>query len=218
MAPSSSVKGSFIAKVELIQVRQQHAGTPTISGWMPPVMAAEFSPGGQQRLFRWHDGNMQTFNQPCPGDNQKYSAATIFSQGQSKALLAVLCDARSTNAIDAWGWKSLKFEAAEPPAAPTVSRVGPDLKYERLRAPGGQSWVGQLLPPCYHNQDQLTSGPTITGLVGRLPILIALAALSTSASKIKDVLSESIRGYKWIPHEDTQGRIRGMYDLDHFAG
>ena len=214
MAPNSNVRVSFIAKVELIQPRPQHPGGQNGSGWTPPISAEAFD-RGQARLFTWKDGNMQTFNGQCPEANRRYSAATIFNQGQSKVLFSVMCDAADAgdrSVIDAGDWRSLKFEAA--PAAPTLSQVGPNFKNDTLRARGGQHWVGQLLPSRYHHQGSHTNGPTITGLVGELPILIALAALSTSEAKFKDVLPASIKEYKWIPHDDGQGRLRGMYNLD----
>ena len=215
MAPNSSDKVSFIAKVELIELNHGHSWGQTASGWTPPVTTKAFTHRGQERLFRWNDGNMESFNGQCPKANQGHSAATIFSQGQSRALLSVMCDAGAQSVTGAWGWRPLGFEAA--PAVPTLSRVGHKFKNETLRSPGGQPWVGQLLPSCYHCPGSLTNRPAITGLTGELPILIALAALSTSASKINDVFTGSIRGHKWKPHENTEGRLRSMYDLDRWA-
>lgn len=215
MAPNPSAKVSFIAKVELIELRQGHSWGKTASGWEPPVVPAAFT-RGSPRLYKWNDGTMQAFNGECPGANQRHSSATIFNQWQSKALLSVMCNAGSKSVTDAGGWRSLGFEAAS--AAPTLSQVGPKFKNETLRSPGGQPWVGQLLPSCYHCQGSVTNGPAITGLTGELPILIALAALATSEANINDVLPASIKEYKWIQHKDGQGRLRGMYDLDRLAG
>lgn len=214
MAPESTVKVTFIAKVELIELHQEHSSKQTGSVWWPPVIPTAFT-RGNPRLFKWNDGTMHTFTGQCPEADQRYSAATIFSQGQSSALLSVMCDAGAQSVTGAWGWRSLGFEAA--PAVPTLSRVGPTFKNETLRSPGGQPLVGQLLPSCYHCPGSFTSRPPITGLTGDLPILIALAALSTSKAKMKDVLSESIQGYRLIPHQNGQERLRSMYDLDRLA-
>lgn len=218
MPSSSNVQVSFVAKVELIQLHSQKEHSTL--GLTPPITAADFNRGGIKGLLIWRDGTMQRFNGECPGGNQKYSAATVFSQGQSRALLSVLCDAAVSN-VDIWGWRPLMFEAGLHGAASTLSHVGVDGKCDRLPAPlqtsGGQACVRQLLPKLYHHPDNQNSQLVITGLFGTLPILIALAALSTSAGKIEHVLS-SIKQHRWERHAHEQGKLRGKYDLRCWGG
>ena len=80
-------------------------------------------------------------------------------------------------------------------------------------APMSSHLVNQLLPRCYNytmyiDSEDCKIPPTKTsaGLIGDLPILIAMVAFSAPPSLLPIVLAEHVRMNQWIPHQWPTGR------------
>ena len=67
--------------------------------------------------------------------------------------------------------------------------------------------VPQLLPKRYRHIGLFGKKAT-AGVVGSLPLLIALAAFSAPREYLTDVLTNSIRPGRWVPHDYPCGRRR----------
>ena len=70
---------------------------------------------------------------------------------------------------------------------------------EHIAAPGSRHWMPQLLPRVYDNQNG--SQRKQAGLVGSIPLLIALAAFSAPPATLIPVLTHCVQPQRWQPHQ-----------------
>lgn len=134
--------------------------------------------------------------------NRIYSAATVFTQNpDTPHLLTVPFDARVTHPhLNNGGWQTLCFHHLRINATPrTYSAVSATGDRQHIAAPGSPRWMPQLLPPVYDFQ---TGSPrTQAGLIGSIPLLIALAAFSAPPNVLVGVLTTCVRPRAWQPHQ-----------------
>ena len=147
---------------------------------------------------------------------QHYRAATVFSQATSTDhLLTVPFDARRSNVSERdHDWKNLGFEYKFVPNVGTGTCASVEFigENEDLPALVPGAWE-RLIPQPYRYQrtdddgNPKPSGTTFAGLIGSLPLLVALAAFSACPGKLKTTLetSRSPEG-RWVPHNYTTGR------------
>ena len=172
--------------------------------WAPPNIKTGYT-RGPSSLFRWVGGVMAPVaaNDPVRHSlHQIYSAATVFTQNpDTPHLLAVPFNAQITHASEnPGGWRPLTFHhvriANTQRAYSAVSTVG---DRQHIAAPGAHHWMPQLLPGVYEYQ---TGSPRIqAGLIGSLPILIALAAFSAPPTALAIVLTNCLQPRVWRPHQ-----------------
>ena len=131
-----------------------------------------------------------------------HSAATIFTQNPDTShLLVVPFDAQLTHAYENnGGWKVLTFHhMRRNNSQDTYSAVSTVGDRQHIAAPGSPHWMPQLLPHVYDFQ---TGSPRRhAGLIGKLPILIALAAFSAPPNALGGVLTNCVRPGQWLPHQ-----------------
>ena len=65
----------------------------------------------------------------------------------------------------------------------------------------------ELLPSHYHDAE---SANAVTGLTGSLPLLLSLAALASDSRNVRQVLTSSVRGNKWVHHPGNRYNGRSM--------
>lgn len=103
-------------------------------------------------------------------------------------------------------WAQMGFRAPEPSLDDYSSCVtfGADIERERLRCHrADQHWMYELLPDRYHSQ-QLIQQANYGGMMGDLPILIALIAFSVPPRQVAAALGQCLRG-QWQQHGQPRG-------------
>lgn len=159
--------------------------------------------------FIWKAGNMTPMP---PNHNQnkavsQYCVNSIFSQGPAAPhLLAVNCNAEQKNAGDNGRWSRLKFNHRRAGNSNTyLSEIDLGGTKNQIAAPAGSApWKDQLLPSVYDatptSDSQGTQAPSTKvqgGLIGRLSLLIALAAFSAPANRVGEVLRNHVKPHRW---------------------
>ena len=128
------------------------------------------------------------------------SAMSVFTQNPDTShLLCVPFDAERTNVgNDPKGWMPLPFfNIRVDNSQRTYSALS--LNRDRQANLGSPRWIHQLLPPIYNKQG---GTPRLqAGLVGSLPLLLALAAFSAPPTVLIGVLTSCSRPRSWQPHQ-----------------
>ena len=131
-----------------------------------------------------------------------YSAATVFTQNpDTPHVLVVPFDAQTRHAYqNPGGWKPLAFHHVRVNNTQhTYSYVSATGDRQHIAAPGSLHWMDQLLPRVYDYQTG--SSRTQAGLIGSIPLLIALAAFSAPPAALSPVLTTCVRPRAWRPHQ-----------------
>lgn len=153
------------------------------------------------------------------------SEVTVFTQmPDTPHLLAVSCDATAVNVSDQHVWLPLSFQHV---------RIGnSDTKYSsiqvagsqrHLAAPGARQWVPQLLPTIYdysrtdHQGQSLSTSITSAGLIGSLPLLLALAAFSGPENQLDMILTQCLRRGVWASHTYARGGKLSAFFYQNWA-
>ena len=142
-----------------------------------------------------------------------YDAATVFSQARgTDNLLTVPFDARTRNVSECGhDWKCLGFEYKPAQNGDTYASLAFIGEEEGLPA-NVPAW-GKLIPQPYRYQktndkgNPIPSETSCAGLIGKLPLLIALAAFSAQPDGLRNALTTSrSESGRWVPHNFTTGR------------
>ena len=168
--------------------------------WAPPNVRTGYTRSNSM-LFCWTGGIMTRVAHNLPG-GQTYSSATIFTQNpDTPHLLAVPFDAERTHAyLNPGGWRPLVFHHIRiDNTQRTYSAVSTVGDRQHIAARGSPHWMPQLLPRVY---DYQTGSPRIqAGLIGSIPLLIALAAFSAPPHVLEPVLTRCLQPRRWLPHQ-----------------
>ena len=172
--------------------------------WAPPNISTGYTrrPGF---IFRWTSGHMTHIrpNDPVSRSlHQPHSAATVFTQNpDTPHLLVVPFDAQRTNVVEyPGGWRPLIFHHVRiGNTQRTYSAVSANGDRQHIAALGSPHWMPQLLPTVYNYQ--AGSARIQAGLIGSLPLLIALAAFSAPPNVLVGVLTSCIQPMSWRPHQ-----------------
>ena len=193
---------SFYVRIDTLNLNYQ--AQPIRYGahnyWAPPNVRTGYTRSNSM-LFCWTGGIMTRVAHNLPG-GQTYSSATIFTQNpDTPHLLAVPFDAERTHAyLNPGGWRPLVFHHIKSDNTQrTYSAVSTVGDRQHIAARGSSHWMPQLLPSVY---DYQTGSPRIqAGLIGSVPLLIALAAFSAPPAALETVLTSCLRPGLWRPHQ-----------------
>ena len=134
--------------------------------------------------------------------HQPYSAATVFTQNpDTPHLLVVPFDAQGRNVVEyPGGWRPLFFHHVRiGNTQRTYSSVSANGDRQHIAALGASHWMPQLLPSVYNYQ---TGSVRIqAGLIGSLPLLIALAAFSAPPNVLVGIFTTCLQPMAWRPHQ-----------------
>ena len=172
--------------------------------WSPPTIRTGYTTKSSS-LFHWRGGIMTYIaaNEAAARfPTQVHSAATIFTQNpDTPHLLAVPFDARIRHVCHYPGaWRPLTFRHVRiANSQHTYSAVSANGDRQHIAARGSSHWMPQLLPRVYDDQSQSTRKQA--GLIGSIPLLIALAAFSAPVSFLPSVLTSCVRPRRWQPHQ-----------------
>ena len=169
--------------------------------WAPPNVRTGYTRTNGD-LFRWVGG---TVTHVARGESvgeslhSVHSAMTVFTQNpDTPHLLCVPFDAERTHVGQhPGGWRPLpSCNIRVDNSQRTFSALS--LHRDRQANPGSPRWIHQILPPLYNNQD---GTPRLqAGLIGSLPLLLALAAFSAPPTALIGVLTNCLRPRSWRPH------------------
>ena len=172
--------------------------------WSPPTIKAGYTTRSSS-LFRWRGGIMvqiaahEVVNYPL---GPIHSAVTVFTQyPDTPHLLVVPFDARARD-VDRYpgAWRPLTFRHARIAGTQGIySVVSANADRQHIAVRGSSRWMPQLLPKVYDDQSQSTR--TQAGLIGSIPLLIALAAFSAPITFLPSVLTNCVRPQRWHPHQ-----------------
>lgn len=205
----------FLFEVKGLNIIREHhessgANTP-FGNWCPPIQHTDFQPR-PGTLFRWLGGTVTAVapNDPARSGNRTlFGAATVFTQyPDSTHIVAVNVDAGMTDAADQNGsWRTLSFNHVNSNNNRYFSSVNTMGQERHLVAPGSQSWIRQLIPDIYDYPRQ-SSAPSraSAGLIGSVPILLALAVLSAPENWLIQTLTNHIGPGTWQRHTYLSGR------------
>lgn len=166
--------------------------------WMPPTKRNAFKPG-ELYLFHWVGGRVHERDASLRGAH--FDSATVFTHMvDSGHLLAVELDAQEIDVESTdQGWRELSFHhEQEGNSGRTYSNVvalGPE---DKIAAPS-RHLKTQLLPQIYDCQQADTS-VTNAGLIGSLPILLAMAAFTAAPEHLATVFTKYVEPGVWRNH------------------
>ena len=197
---------SFYARFDPLEpnYQEQPVRHGSHSFWIPPNSRDEYT-RRSGILFRWMGGvmNVVGYNDPVTWPLHRiHSAATVFTQYPDTPLLLVVpFDAQMTHPHqNSGGWKPLYFQHVQIGNTQRFySAVSATGDRQHIAAPGSRHWMPQLLPRIYDHQ---SGSPKIqAGLVGSLPLLLALAAFSAPPNVLAGVLTTCVSPGSWRPHD-----------------
>jgi hypothetical protein len=113
----------------------------------------------------------------------------------------------ATNPSPGTAWNPLRFEHGQIDESSYLTPAGEEEAMQWQRT--DQLWAHMLLPTIYHGV--LPPDPQYGGLVGELPILLALAALSMQPTALPQWLPWMFQGYRWNTHALPHGRKLPSY-------
>ncbi|KAJ4377567.1 hypothetical protein N0V83_000392 [Neocucurbitaria cava] len=88
-------------------------------------------------------------------------------------------------------------------------------QYHTLRLqPQDQRWAHMLLPNIYHS-DQTAPSQQYGGIIGELPIFLALMAFTTSRNYLPSVLPHTFTGGAWVQSHQWQMQSRFTFFLPY---
>ncbi|KAL6722236.1 hypothetical protein ACLMJK_001343 [Lecanora helva] len=213
-SPSSSASIppylSFVFSIEAL--KPDYSTEPrhqtTTGSWAPPSARNGYE-STSRSLWRWQGGRVLQVLGSDPvlrAQFHRYATATLFSQDpDTPHLLVVPFDARTRNVRDyGAGWQPITFDhiRLDGIGVPReyFSSVSPIGAESKIAAPSQGFWMPQLLPHWYNYRAAPNSQPrSHAGLIGNLPILLALAAFSAPAVYLSEAMS-SIQPGAWRPH------------------
>ncbi|KAL9104576.1 MAG: hypothetical protein Q9163_000498 [Psora crenata] len=227
-ASSASIpkNSTFLFRIEPLRPNfdVQQRQTNKHGFWDPPTNRAAYK-SGPGSLYQWSDGRAQRVPENDGVQRQMlqpFGAVSVFTQRPSTDhLLAVNFDVRETAVSTQGGWRPLSFRRRSMASKNHyLTYIDPNGTSYNMPAPDTGHWIPQLLPPCYNPGAQsdahgrLVAPTTVNGgLIGRLPLLIALAGFSAPESKMSAVIEQCIRPNTWRRHSLVSGRDyehRGM--------
>ena len=171
--------------------------------WSPPNIRTGYTTRSSS-FFCWRGGSMTHFPANYPISQalgQIHSAATIFTQNpDTPHLLVVPFDARMRHVYQyPGGWRPLVFRHVPIDSTQSYSAVLANGDRQHIAAPGSPHWMPQLLPRVYDYQSG--SARVQAGLIGSIPLLIALAAFSARPTFLPAVLTSCLQLGRWLPHQ-----------------
>ncbi|MCJ1324365.1 hypothetical protein MMC10_001027 [Thelotrema lepadinum] len=197
--------------------------------WLPPNRKEDFRPrpldflDTNDTLYRWAGGEITEVNKSTypraselntrTSNPWRFRTYSVFVQQNNGRILAVDFDARRRDVRDSdiTEWCEIGFHHI--PAGNAVYSYL-DIPGEYLQLAGAApssnaTWINQLFPQGYHCGPSADAQyPTMrhAGLIGRLPLIISLAALSCHPTQVKHVLTRCMRPGRWSVHTASHHR------------
>ena len=196
-------KLSFYFRVDAL-APDYHAPPGDHGLWAPPDVRIGYTRTNSD-LFRWVGGTITHVERGNPVDLSLQlfqSAMTVFAQNADNPhLLCVPFDARGTYTVEkSADWRPLAFRHIRVDNSQRMySILSINGDHQHIAAQGSPRWAPQLLPPVYNCQKG--SPRQQAGLIGSLPLLLALAAFSAPPTVLIGVMTNCLQPRSWRPHQ-----------------
>ena len=189
--------------------------------WDPPKRAKDLK-ASNARFFRWRDGRIESITvKDLPtdcGPLRSHNVGSVFVHKETNHLLVTDINAAAFDVIK-YGchgkWSRLYFHHKR--VTKTDSRYYTELDFTGTKGLTAANISGrcmpQLIPSIYNDprQDRVNAG-----LIGKLPLLFAIAAFSAPKQFLVDVLTKSVRPGEWRPHSHPLGRSKFRWPFLRF--
>ena len=197
---------SFYVRIDRLEpdYQEQPAQHGTHGFWSPPTIRTGYIKKSST-LFHWRGGNVtpiETHDVNHHPLGQLYSAATVFTQNPDTPHLLVVPFNAQTRHVCQYpgGWKPLTFRHVRIENTQNIySALSANGDRQHIATLGSSKWMPQLLPKVYDDQSRSTKKQA--GLIGSIPLLIAIAAFSAPISFLSSVLSSCVQPGRWQQHQ-----------------
>ena len=222
-SPTGDIPVSFIIRIEDLEAPFTIRGpqTGTHDYWDPPKSSKELKVSNT-RFYRWKDGRITKIASLADlyKDNKQalrqHDIGSFFFQKETGHLLITNTHPAKFDESDDKKWSRLLFNHKR------VTLLGrnyyTELDFagskEETAAPMSNHCVPQLVPSVYNTDSH--PNRVNAGLIGKLPLLIAIAAFSVKKEFLNNVLTTNIRPHKWISHSYESGRSKFRSPLFDF--
>ncbi|KAF2191808.1 hypothetical protein K469DRAFT_804780 [Zopfia rhizophila CBS 207.26] len=193
----------YIFRIDEIQETREAAHYATARyHWIPSTdRGAHVRIGGGASGTIWYCNRQQIYSLPQfpPGCALYKVFSVYYSEGHGFWVLRG--DATNPPASETWHPLSFDHEGHEYSSFLTNAGQQPTLYCQRA----DQHWPRMLLPDIYHSRVPTTG--TYGGLIGELPIFLALVAFSVARQLVPQILQQLFIGGAWITHNYPHGRL-----------
>ncbi|RYN36908.1 hypothetical protein AA0112_g4743 [Alternaria arborescens] len=169
--------------------------------WQPttaPNASHNYTPGVGASGKTWLCDGLQIREVMFPMTAQWYKTYSVY-YASGAGFWVLKGDARNPPSDDVF--HKLQFNYYQHP--PESSYLTSSGQYNMLRVQPQDPWANLLLPDIYHTS-AAPSSPQYGGLVGELPIFLALMAFTTSREYLPSVLPHLFTRGNWVPSHTWQ--------------
>ena len=200
---------------------ENHAPRNVGGHWAPPIRRSGIKARGHPHRFRWRSGTPEAltaaqFTNLTQG-RTPFDVATMFATNGKFRAVPFNASTTSVQSHNLGDYKEVEFQYVRlgPSAQPLqlYSQVEFAGAHARLAASGQSHWIRDLFPEAYHwrAQDASFANATNAGLIGRLSMILALAAFSCPVQSVGYVISNCLRHKEWRHHNSPHGRTRAAH-------
>ena len=206
---------SFLFRIDSLEPIFDLPPQPNVFGWDPPH-GGQLPWRPQRTLFRWADGvvtPIQHYEFECSMRLDPYSCTSVYTLfPENKHQFRAVNVEITRTAFSQWypvGFHHLPLEGHGTMRYSELDFAG---EYDHLAAPdrSPDNWLSNLFPDHVQYRPIGDQTPTSAGIIGRLSLLLAMAAFSADEKHLQDVLLHSlqnVRGQRrWIPYDFGNGR------------
>lgn len=211
----------FLFSIEMI--KPNYDVQPEIRGgdlnWRPPTIPEAITTTVKTGWLKW------TYNgvtKPTTVSNEDFQVCSLFYNSESCQYLGVPYDCRKVRIQDKinaggerYGWRRIMFEHHEyDPPHPSLSIMKFDSEHHVLASRGSRTWMPQLIPQSYCQNQPDSFTPPETALAGDIALFIALATFTCRIPETKEqlinfvrMIGSSFKPPRWVPHQLPSGRM-----------
>jgi hypothetical protein len=211
----------FLFQVDSIEPKNGSSIEGSFYDWMPPSHTQDYEltrsvPNPSSPWYSWTSSTVAIQPPASPGspppETVEENTTTLFWDFRTSRYYGVSTDCRDQDVATfeeeghPAGWKTLAFSYIQQNGR-HLTLVHFFGENEGLGAPASASWMPQFLPstsalPPSRPRRQ----PGNTKLVGKISLLVALAALSGDFDKLPEVMRQAFKPPYWRHHELGSGR------------
>ena len=188
--------------------------TSSHNNWDPPIRKNQFSKSDRCR-FRWQNGSLSVLGSDDPIMRQQWtrrSTASVFPQSAAGQLLIVNIDVTEQDVSESYygRWTALNFRHIKVEGSKRSYYSYLDFVADQAvtAARVRNHVVPQLLPEIHNSRDHRREH---AGLIGKLPLLVAIAALSGATNVRNAIMRACVQPSRWARHLQTACG-RGMFN------
>ncbi|EEP78979.1 predicted protein [Uncinocarpus reesii 1704] len=207
----------FLFKIDFIKPNYDEQSEIRIPDqkWIPPTIPQAITTVGTTGWFQWSSNGV---NPAMSTSETDFQVCSLFYNSEHSHFQGVPFDCRKysvkeSRMRDGIGWRRVMFRYSLHSSRLPISIMGFDSAYNVLAGKGSSSWMPQLIPETYdNNQDENCSEHT--GIAGDLALLLAFVAFSYTINPqdpnmVLWVIHNCFKPPVWNRHPCTAPRKHG---------